>query len=136
MTSAILSFLFLFTTATTAQPVERIKEAALDKEFEIRIGEQVSIENEGLRISFSHVAEDSRCPEGVQCIWAGNGKIVLRVSKARKGAASMRLNTGLEPRQDAYRGYDVKLVSLNPYPKEGMPIKRKQYVATLIVSKK
>ena len=135
MASAIFSVLFIFTTAWP-QPLSGGKEAALDQEFEIRIGERVSIKKEGLTVSFTRVAEDSRCPEGVQCIWAGNGKILLRVSKARRRAATMRLNTGMEPRQDDYRGYDVKLVNLNPYPKEGVGIKRKEYVATLIVSRK
>lgn len=135
MASAIFSVLFIFTTAWP-QPLGGGKEAVLDQEFEIRIGERVSIKKEGLTVSFTRVAEDSRCPEGVQCIWAGNGKILLRVSKARRRAATMRLNTGMEPRQDDYRGYDVKLVSLNPYPKESVVIKRKEYVATLIVSRK
>lgn len=137
MASAILSFLFLFTaTAATAQPVSSVKDATLDHEFEIKIGQQVSIKNEGLKISFSYVAEDSRCPEGVQCIWAGNGKVVLRVSKARRRSATMRLNTNVDPKEAAYREYEVKLVSLNPYPKKDVPIKKKNYVATLVVSRK
>jgi hypothetical protein len=136
MTSAILSLLFIFTSAL-AQPAESVpKEAALGQEFEIRIGQQVSIKREGLQVSFTTVAEDSRCPEGVKCIWAGNGKIVLRLSKARKRASLIRLNTTLDPKQDDYRGYDVKLVSLSPYPKKDTPIKRKEYVATLVVSRK
>jgi hypothetical protein len=136
MTSAIFSFLFILTTALTQPATGVNKEAALDQEFEIKIGQQVSIRREGLKISFTAVAEDSRCPEGVQCIWAGNGKIVLRLSKARKRAGVIRLNTTTEPKQVDYRGYDVKLVSLNPYPKQNAPIKRKDYVATLMVSRK
>jgi hypothetical protein len=137
MTSAILSFLFLFaatTTTTTPQPVT--KEAALNQEFEIRFGQQVSIKREGLKISFSSVAEDSRCPTGVQCIWAGNGKIVLKLSKVRKRAALLRLNTTVDPKQDDYLGYDVKLVSLSPYPKKDVGIRKRDYVATIIVTKK
>ena len=135
MTSAIFSFLFIFTTVLTP-PASNVKEAALDQEFEIRVGQQVSIKHEGLRISFSFVAEDSRCPEGVKCVWAGNGKVMLRLSKAGRRYATMSLNTGLDPKEDAYRGYDVKLVSLNPYPKKDVRIKKKEYVATLIVSRK
>ena len=135
MTSAIFSFLLIFTT-TLAQPGGLKKEAALDEEFEIKLGQQVSIKHEGLRVSFTLVAEDSRCPEGVECIWAGNGKIVLRLSKQRRRAATMRLNTNLDPKTDDYRGYDVKLVKLSPYPKKDVPIKKKDYVATLVVSRK
>ena len=136
MTSAIFSLLFIF-TAALAQPAGGVdKEAALGEEFEIRIGQQVSIKTEGLKVSFTSVAEDSRCPEGVQCVWAGNGKIVLRLSKLKRRASTMRLNTTIDPKQDDYRGYEVKLVSLNPSPKQNAPIKRKDYVATLVVSRK
>lgn len=134
MTSAIISFLFLFAATTASPPVT--KEAALDQEFEIKLGQQVSIKKEGLKISFSNVSEDSRCPTGVDCIWAGNGKVVLKLSKARKRAAWMTLNTGVDPKQDDYREYDVKLVNLNPYPKKDSKIKKRDYVATLVVSRK
>jgi hypothetical protein len=136
MTSAILSFLFLFTATAAAQPASGVKDATLGQEFEIKLGQQVSIRREGLRISFSHVAEDSRCPEGVTCVWAGNGKVVLRLTKTRKRAGLMSLNTGLDPKQDDYQGYDIKLVGLAPHPKKGVPMRKKNYVATLIVSRK
>ena len=133
--SAIFSLLFIFTTVWP-QPVTGGKEVGLNQEFEIKVGERVSIKKEGLKVSFTLVAEDSRCPKGVTCVWAGNARVVLRVSKARRRAATLELNTGLEPKQEDYRGYDVKLVSLNPYPKKDVGIKKKDYVATLIVSRK
>jgi hypothetical protein len=135
MTSAILSLLFIFATAP-AQPATVTKEAALDQEFEVRLGQQVSIEHEGLRVAFSSLIEDSRCPQGVTCVWAGNAKVLLRLGKAGKRAALMRLNTGLDPKHDSYRGYDVKLIGLTPYPKKDVRIKKRDYVATLVVSRR
>ena len=136
MTSAILSFLFLFAAAAPGADRAAATDAGLDQEFEIKFGRQVLIRGEGLRISFSNVAEDSRCPEGVQCIWAGNGRVVLKLSRARRRPASLRLNTGMDPRQSSYGGYEVKLVGLNPYPKEGAAIRKRDYVATLVVTRK
>ncbi len=136
MTSAILSFLFLFVATTVPQPASLTKEARLDQEFEIKLGQEVWIKKEGLKVSFSNVTEDSRCPTGVDCIWAGNGKVVLKLSKVRKRTAWMNLNTGVDPKQDDYRGYEIKLVSLNPYPKKDAKIKKRDYVATLVVSRK
>jgi hypothetical protein len=133
MTAAILPFLFILTSALA--PVAA-RDAALDQEFEIRVGQWVTIEGERLRVTFSRVAEDSRCPEGVQCVWAGNAKVVLKLSKARRRASTMSLNTGLDPRQAAYRGYEVRLVKLDPYPKENRHIRRRDYVATLVVSRR
>ena len=136
MSSIVLSFLLLLATTTTApQPASRTQEAALDQEFELKFGQQVSIKEEGLKISFSNIAEDSRCPTGVQCIWAGNARVVLKLNKARRRSTVMSLNTGVEPKQKSYGGYEVKLVELNPYPKEGAPIRKRNYVAKLVVSR-
>jgi hypothetical protein len=135
MTAAILPFLFILTSAL-APPATPVKDVELDKEFDIRVGQWVTVEGERLRVTFNSVAEDSRCPEGVQCVWAGNAKVVLRLSKARKRASTMSLNTGVDPKQGTYRGYEVKLVKLDPYPKEGRRIRRRDYVATLVVSRR
>ncbi|MDT4895722.1 MAG: hypothetical protein QOH25_799 [Acidobacteriota bacterium] len=138
MTSAILSFLVLFAATTAAAPPESsIKEVALDKEFEVRFGQLVSIKKEGLKISFKDVAEDSRCPTGVECIWAGNAKIVVFIKNNRRRAYTIKLNTGVEPKQDNFiMKYDIKLVSLSPYPKKGAIIMKSDYVATLVVSRR
>jgi hypothetical protein len=133
MKLAILSLLLVF-TAALAQASSDVKQVALNQEFEIKVGEKVSVQ--GLKISFETVAEDSRCPQGVECVWAGNAKVILKVSKAGRRTARINLNTGLEPKHKLYYGYDIKLVSLNPYPKKGEKIKGSDYVATLIVTRK
>jgi hypothetical protein len=113
------------------------KDVALDKEFQIRFGEVVSIKKEGLKIGFENVVEDSRCPTGVECVWAGNAKIVILMKNNRRRAYTIKLNTSVEPKQDNFlKKYDVKLVSLSPYPKKDAKIKNRDYVATLIVSKR
>jgi hypothetical protein len=136
MTSFILSLFLILAPATAEPQAGRMKTVSLDQEFEIGFGQQVLIEGEGLRITFTRVAEDSRCPRGVNCIWAGNGKVVLKLTKMRRRPALMSLNTTLDPKQDDYRGYDVKLVSLSPDPQKDVPIKRSRYAATLVVSRK
>ncbi len=125
----------LLMTSWAADPSNKVKRAELGREFTLKVGEQVSIKEAGLKISFSLVKEDSRCPKGVNCIWAGNGKILLKISKGRGQAANLELNTGIEPRQQRFQDYDIKLVGLDPYPEQNVAIKRGQYVATLLVSK-
>jgi hypothetical protein len=136
MTTAILPFLFILTSALAPGAAAPARDAALDQEFEVRAGQWVTIEGERLRVTFSRVAEDSRCPEGVTCVWAGNARVVLKLSKGRRRASTMTLNTGMDPKRGAYRGYEVKLVKLDPYPKEKRRIRRRDYVATLVVSRR
>jgi hypothetical protein len=133
MKLAILLLLLIFTTAL-AQATSDVKTVPLNQEFEIKVGERVSVE--GLQIGFETVAEDSRCPVDVTCVWAGNAKVILKLSKRGRRPAQINLNTGLEPKHKLYYGYDVKLVSLNPHLKKGERIKRGDYVATLVVNGK
>lgn len=75
-------------------------------------GETVSVDGEGLTITYDSLLEDSRCPEDVQCIWAGNGRILLTLTKTGNAAAGMELNTTLEPKSGRYLDYSVSLVEL------------------------
>jgi hypothetical protein len=111
-----------------------LKRVGLDREFNLRPGQGALVRIEGLRIGFDSVIEDSRCPKGVDCIWAGQGKIRIKLSKTNKKPASVELSTQ-QPNSISYLGYRITLVGLSPYPKAGGTINKKAYVATLVVSK-
>ena len=134
----IIPFLFVFMAmpAPAGRSISDDHMAPLGQEFGIMLGDTVWIQDELLRIDFQRVAEDSRCPEGVACVWAGNAKVALRVMKARRRALPMMLNTMLNPKQSSYRDYEVKLVKLEPHPKKGVRIRKRDYVATLVVTRK
>lgn len=134
MNLSLFFLLFLLMTGW-AGPSEKVERARLGQEFTIKVGEQAVIPEAGLKISFSAVAEDSRCPKGVDCIWAGNGKISIKVSAGGGKATPVELNTNLAPKQLRFHGYDIKLVALNPYPQKDVVIKRGSYTATLLVSR-
>jgi maltoporin len=132
MNVAILSVLFLLLTGWMQQSCDT-KEVALSREFKLKVGQEVLVKEAGIKVSLHAIVEDSRCPTGVQCIWAGNGKISVHLSKAKNEAVSVELNTSAGPRSSTYQGYDVKLVGLDPYPKDGVTIDKNAYVVTLMV---
>ena len=135
MKLAIFPLLFvLMTTTVLAGPATDVKQVALDQEFDIKAGERVSVE--GLKLSFEAVTEDSRCPVDVTCVWAGNAKVILKLSGLKRRPAQLKLNTGLEPRHLLYDGYDVKLIGISPPRKKAERIKRGDYVARLVVTRK
>ncbi len=108
---------------------------SLDQPFTLRVGRSATVAGEGLTISFEAVPSDSRCPTGVQCIWAGNAVVQVVLSKDGK-AFGAELNTGQEPTSVDYLNYNVALVSLAPYPTaNGGPIAQSQYRATFVVTK-
>lgn len=78
------------------------------------------------------VVEDSRCPEGTQCVQAGNAKVRVSVQKGTDESKIFELNTNGD-RVGTVDGYELKLDSLTPTPKSGAPIKQKDYVANFTV---
>jgi hypothetical protein len=110
-------------------------EASLNAEFNLRIGREALIKGQGLTVSFTSVGEDSRCPQGVDCVWSGNAVAVVKLSKGDGGFTTAELNTNLEPREKSYQQYEISLVALNPYPKKDSRIKKEDYIGTFVVRK-
>ena len=132
--AVVLALLSFFITGWIQQRCET-GEVALNQEFKLKVGQQVKIRDAGITVSLDRIVEDSRCPTGVTCIWAGNGKVGLRLSKAKSDAVSVELNTYAGPKSSTYQGYEVRLVRLDPYPKKDVTTSKDAYVATLMVCK-
>ena len=128
--------LLLITLSGFAQDPIADRRVSLDEEFTLKNGQQVTIDGEKLTLKFSSVFHDSRCPSSVTCVWAGNGAIVLEVSRKKKKAVQAMLNTLLDPKQIVFKAYTVRMVALNPYPKTPGEIDPSEYEAVLIVSKR
>ena len=111
------------------------RQAPLNQEFIMRVGEDVVFKDEGLKVRFVSVLEDSRCPKGEQCITEGNGKIELQLRKSQKEPVTLELDTAFGTQVADYEEFEVKLVGLDPYPKMGRSIKPADYVVTVLVSK-
>jgi hypothetical protein len=129
---ALVAFFFpLF-----AQQSRKAEVIRLGQEFELKINQEAMIEGEALAVEFESVLEDSRCPEGVDCIWSGNAKIRLRSGKQKQTPAAVELNTHIGSKSSSYLNYEIRLVALKPRPKADKPIQPNEYRATLIVTKK
>lgn len=124
------SLLFLACNRESITPPDQ-QLPKLDEPFEVKVGQSVLISGEQLRFQFESVPDDSRCPEGVVCIWVGNAGVVLKFSDTRD-----TLNSYLEPHEIVYDAYTIKLLLLSPYPKYPQAIPKDSYVAKLVVRKK
>lgn len=110
--------------------------ARLDNPFQLQPGQTASLEAQKLSVEFVEVVEDSRCPRGVLCTWAGQALILVRVSGS---SGDQELTLQLGPRDSVagvYDGYLFELTALEPYPqapgKDSPP--QPPYTATLLVS--
>ncbi|MEW6130337.1 MAG: hypothetical protein AB1757_25095 [Acidobacteriota bacterium] len=134
MKQTLFSLLLLVVLGFHQDPASP-KKVELGKEFTIKIGQKVVVKDTQLKIKFTAVSEESRCPEDVTCVWSGNAKVNLDVVFKKKSSA-VALNTHLIPKENSFKGYTVKLISLTPTPRSGQPINPAEYEATLIVTNK
>lgn len=108
-------------------------QAELGEPFTLGIGQTAEVE--GLRVTFTRVLEDSRCPVDVVCVWAGNAKVELELALPSHGWSTVELNSTLEPKEVEFAGYLVRYLNLEPRPKSGQPVEPRAYRLTLVVSR-
>lgn len=108
----------------------------LDQEFSLKAAEKAIIETEAFQIEFLYVSEDSRCPPGVDCIWAGNARVKVLLKKGDQTGKEFDLNTNLEPRMVEFEGLKVELVSLSDDPNSALEGKSSPYSARFLIRRK
>jgi len=107
----------------------------LDQAFEVTAAEVVTVQ--GLRITFEGVSEDSRCPTGVMCGWAGAAAATFTLELPPAAALERTLHTnGRFAQQTEVGDFVVKLEDVKPYPKDGATIAPGDYRATLVVKRR
>jgi hypothetical protein len=127
----LFSFLLLAFTLGCETPTEATQ--PLGRHFDVRHGQSVRVEG-GLTVAFLRVAADSRCPSDVQCIQAGEARVVLEL---RHGGDRVESELATSPRgeddgeQDEIDGFSVRLVDVKPYPRSTSPTAPEDYVVTL-----
>jgi hypothetical protein len=120
--------------------VARPLEFSIDKEFSLAGGQEATISGANLRVRFTEVLEDSRCPTQVDCVWTGQARIAIAVQPPGREPTTVQFNTNPAPGENVQAadvgGYTVRLQSLDPYPQTSdESIALEQYRATLVVHK-
>ena len=83
---------------------------------------------------------DSRCPIGVNCFWAGEVKVILEAARAEgEGEApvefQLTLRAGQKPETASVFGYEFELLNVDPHPTDGVTQKRSDHVAEIGISR-
>ncbi|HEX7313422.1 MAG TPA: hypothetical protein VF297_05850 [Pyrinomonadaceae bacterium] len=119
-----------------AAGVVRGQTPRLGREFKVKAGRVVTLDGGKLRLEFARVAEDSRCPVDVDCVWAGNAAVLIEVGgKGWRGKRTLTLNTNTGEAEAGYGRYMVRLKALSPQPRSNRKLSQGQYTATLLVTK-
>ena len=87
-------------------------------------------------ICLDSVVNDSRCPEGVQCIWEGNAEARFKFVNPDESQIFFNLNTNRNfTRDTTIGGYKFTLNTIYPYPSIKSIILHKNYRAEIKIEK-
>jgi hypothetical protein len=105
------------------------------QEFKLPIGKTASLRGENLTLKFTAVTADSRCPNGAQCIRAGEA--LCSVELVHDGVTSNAVFSVQGLTQDNVQKILNKFnvtFNLEPYPQVGRQIANDEYVLLLKIS--
>lgn len=104
-------------------------ESELGEEVEIGYGSYAVLPEEGITVNFDEVV-DSRCPVNVQCVWAGNAEVSLRINREE---VVLNTNSGMQ-RSAEVDGYTVRLSKVTPEPVHGSKEITEEYRIRIVVT--
>ena len=101
----------------------------------IKITPKKCIAKKGYYLKLKNVFDDSRCPEGTTCIWAGEVSATIEVYKDKQFIEEKTLLLNSKNKEENIKwllnylpenSKKIKWISVLPYPKEGIVVKQKK----------
>lgn len=113
---------------------ERVPSFGLNQEFDIPFGQRVNVidGSNSFGIQFTDLIEESRCPTGYQCVWAGRALVELMMDSTN----AFTLSTEQQSDSAVYQDYIVELRAVSPYPEAGHTVDEEKYEVTLVVRRR
>jgi len=130
-----LAFAAMVAVAAGCASVDTAIVAEPGTEFSLPVGKTAALNGSGTRITFRQVTTDSRCPVDVQCVWAGEAKIQLIIS--RSGSPDDVRILSLNPPDNETTSGDLRIrfIGLAPVPRSTEDQAKREYVAQLVVNR-
>ena len=124
-------------TECRAEKIRAVQEpivTGIGKPFDVRIGQEVVLKSEEVKVKLDSIVRDDRCPVEEQCIWEGDAEVRITISKINQEAKTIHLHTSHRfATEGTYLSYKIKLVKLSPEKCEKYP--SDDYMATLTFTK-
>ena len=114
-------------------PAEQVC-ARLGEPFDVRVGQTAYIADTRLSLRVESVPEDSRCPRDVECVWAGNARVVLELRES-ENTDTASVSSTLEPRAVSRWDYRIELVDVQPESTARGPLPQGEYRIRLLVNR-
>lgn len=117
MKNSLLAIIILFSSFAFGQ-----EETPQAPKIGIKVPKGETVVLKDVSIKFLEVVEDSRCPEGVNCIWAGRAIVKVEVTANGKSEEKTlifgEVKPGEEKNTNLYNSakFAINGLTLNPYP--------------------
>lgn len=91
---------------------------------EINIGEELLLNND-YKLKAIKIVEDSRCPDGAQCVWAG--RVIVKFQILKNGDLESEFDLGITPEKDTFENslFKIKLTDVSKSGKSVLQISNK-----------
>lgn len=117
---------------TTESVLPRTLTAAVGRDIALAPGEVAQLPD-GFAVRFDRIAEDSRCPEDVVCVTAGDAIAELRRVGEGSAVRVSVLGTFETPRQADLGDYVVEVIDLTPPPNTKRLLDPADYRLTIVI---
>lgn len=138
MISLLLSAAIVLAHAAGCGKESISSDIQMGERFDLAFGQSKYFDKGDFKIYFSQIMEDSRCPEGATCVWAGQVRMKMVFQEKGKDIASTeakyqdgksKMNTFL------HNGYAIEIMSVSPKSKTDRNIPVEEYSIGLKISK-
>ena len=125
----LLSFLLLFAFSFAQSPTA-------EKGASAKVTQKKCLKKKGYTLVLKEVVSDSRCPDGLNCIWAGEATAIISVYKDSKLVEDNTMVFSMKNQEENKLWFckylpenqkNLKGVQLLPYPNKDTPIDKKKY---------
>jgi hypothetical protein len=110
--------------------------AASSRTIVVAPGTSARVDGTPLSITLEAIVDDSRCAEGVTCIWAGDVGARISIGADRATPEEATLHLMVAPHDVTHGDVRITLVSVTPYPKADQKIDPESYRATFRIDAK
>ena len=134
-------FLLLLCAFSLTVSAQKKKKAKLT---DFSITQTKSIQKKGTQLFLKKVISDARCPEGIDCVWAGEAQANISTYKNGKWVDETILTFSFKKEEENKQWLShqlgiplakIKSIQLVPYPKDSIKINPKDYQIKVMLNK-
>ncbi len=100
--------------------------------FALAPGQTAEVKRSGTRVTFRQVREDSRCPSDVTCVWEGDAKVEVVVSRAGVPDETITLSTKAPNNEARIGNLRIRFIGLTPVPRQADAGTPRNYLAEFV----